>query len=62
MVLALFTGALVYKVGIFEGLILAMAVHVAMYLYMVYTQVEKQPVELIISNYLGSLKRVSPVE
>lgn len=42
MVLALLTGALVYKVGIFEGLLIAMAVHGLIH-YMVYTKVDKQP-------------------
>lgn len=57
MVLALFTGALVYKVGIFEGLLIAMAVHGLIH-YMVYTQVDKQPLKVMVSNYLANLKRV----
>jgi MFS superfamily sulfate permease-like transporter len=58
VILAVLTGALVYKVGIFEGLLVAMAVHGAVH-YLVYTQVEKQPAKVVVSNYFASLKKIS---
>lgn len=57
MVLAILTGALVYKVGIFEGLLIAMAVHGAVH-YLVYTQINKQPAKEVISNYFIGLKNI----
>ncbi len=57
MVLAILTGALVYKVGIFEGLLIAMAVHGAVH-YLVYTQINKQPAKEVISNYFIGLKKI----
>lgn len=57
MVLAILTGALVYKVGIFEGLLIAMAVHGAVH-YLVYTQINKQPTKEVISNYFIGLKKI----
>jgi MFS superfamily sulfate permease-like transporter len=58
MILAILTGALVYKVGIFEGLLLAMALHAAIH-YLLYTQVEKQPTKVIVNNYFANLKKLS---
>jgi MFS superfamily sulfate permease-like transporter len=58
MVLAILTGALVYKVGIFEGLLLAMAIHAAIH-YLLYTQVDKQPTKVIVNNYFANLKKLS---
>ena len=58
MVLAILTGGLVYKVGIFEGLLVAMALHAAVH-YLVYTQVDKQQPKVVVSNYLANLKKVS---
>ena len=58
MVLAILTGALVYKVGIFEGLLLAMAIHAAIH-YLLYTQVDKQPTKVIVDNYFANLKKLS---
>ena len=58
MILAVLTGMLVYKVGIFEGLLVAMTVHAAVH-YLVYTQGEKQPARLVVRNYLESLKKVN---
>ena len=60
MALAILTGALVYKVGIFEGLIAAMAIHAAIH-YLLYTQVDKQPAKVVVSNYLENLKKVSVI-
>jgi len=60
MVLAILTGALVYKIGIFEGLLVAMAVHGVVH-YLFYTQVHKQPVRVVVRNYVESLKQVSSV-
>lgn len=57
MVLAILTGALVYKIGIFEGLLVAMAIHAAIH-YLVYTRVEKKPAKVVVSNYLANLKKV----
>jgi MFS superfamily sulfate permease-like transporter len=58
MVLAILTGALVYKVGIFEGLLIAMAVHGAVH-YLVDTQVNKVPAKEVVSNYVTTLKKIS---
>ncbi len=58
MALAILTGALVYKVGIFEGLLAAMAIHAVIH-YLVYTQVDKQPAKVVVGNYLANLKKVS---
>jgi hypothetical protein len=60
MALAILTRALVYKVGIFEGLVAAMAIHAAIH-YLVYTQVDKQPAKVVVSNYLANLKRVRAI-
>jgi MFS superfamily sulfate permease-like transporter len=58
MILAILTGALVYKVGIFEGLLLAMAIHAAIH-YLLYAQVDKQPTKVIVNNYFANLKKLS---
>ena len=58
MVLAVLTGGLVYKVGIFEGLLVAMVIYAAVH-YLVYTQAEKQPPKVVVRNYFESLKKVS---
>jgi len=58
MALAILTGALVYKVGIFEGLLAAMSIHALIH-YLLYTQVDKQPARVVVSNYLAKLKKVS---
>ena len=47
-----------YKVGIFEGLLLAMAIHAAIH-YLLYTQVDKQPTKVIVNNYFANLKKLS---
>jgi hypothetical protein len=58
MALAILTGALVYKVGIFEGLLVAMAIHATIH-YLLYTQIDKQPAKVVIRNYLADFKKVS---
>lgn len=60
LVLAILTGALVYKVVIFEGLLVGMAIHGTVH-YLVYTQVEKQSVKLVVGNYFANLKKVGTV-
>jgi hypothetical protein len=51
MILATVCGLLVYKVGIFEGLLIAMAVH-GLINYIVFSQADKVPSKLIIKKYL----------
>jgi MFS superfamily sulfate permease-like transporter len=51
MILATFCGLLVYKVGIFEGLLIAMAVH-GLINYVVFNQADKIPGKTIIKKYL----------
>ncbi len=58
LILALLCGGLVYKVGIFEGLLIAMAVHGLIH-FMVYTQNEKVPGRQVIRNYFENLKKDS---
>lgn len=56
LILALLTGGLVFKLGIFEGLLIAMGVHGLVH-YMFYAQVEKLSWKEMIQNYLTTLKR-----
>ncbi|MBX3306430.1 MAG: SulP family inorganic anion transporter [Nitrospira sp.] len=58
MILAILTGILVYKIGIFEGLLVAMAIHGIVH-YLVYTQVDKKPAKVVVSNYFSNLKKIS---
>lgn len=58
LVLAFLTGALVYKVGIFEGLLIAMAVHGAVH-YLVDSQTHKRPAKAILGDYMTSLRKLS---
>jgi hypothetical protein len=51
MILATVCGLLVYKVGIFEGLLIAMAVH-GLINYVVFSQADKIPGKVIIKKYL----------
>jgi MFS superfamily sulfate permease-like transporter len=51
MILATACGLLVYKVGIFEGLLIAMAVH-GLINYIVFSQADKVPGKVIIKKYL----------
>ena len=57
LMLAFLTGALVYKVGIFEGLLIAMAVHGAVH-YLVDAQVNKRPAKAIFGDYIASLRKI----
>jgi MFS superfamily sulfate permease-like transporter len=58
LILAILCGALVFKLGIFEGLLIAMAIHAAVH-YLVYTQVDKLPLKTIWGNYVGTLKKAN---
>lgn len=55
LTLAVITAALVFKVGIFEGLLAAMAIHGVIH-YMVYTKHEQTPGKEVIKRYFRSLK------
>jgi MFS superfamily sulfate permease-like transporter len=56
LILALLTGALVFKLGIFEGLLIAMGVHGLVH-YMFYAQVEKLSWREMAQNYVATLKK-----
>jgi MFS superfamily sulfate permease-like transporter len=56
MILAILCGLLVFRVGIFEGLLAAMAVHGIVH-YMVYTNLEQIPGRAIIKRYIDDLKK-----
>jgi MFS superfamily sulfate permease-like transporter len=58
LILATLCGALVYRVGIFEGLLIAMAIHGIIH-FMVYTQNEKMPGRDVIRKYFDNLKKDS---
>ena len=58
LMLALLCGGLVYKVGIFEGLLIAMAIHAIVH-YMVYTKHDNMPGRAVIKRYFDNLKRDS---
>ena len=58
VILALLTGALVYKVGIFEGLLVAMAVHGIVH-YLVDAQVNKRPLKAILDDYVVNLRKLT---
>lgn len=57
LILALLCGGLVYKLGIFEGLLIALVVHSVVH-YMVYTRNDKQSAKEVINNYFLNLKKV----
>lgn len=57
LVLAFLTGALVDKMGIFEGLLIAMAVHSAVH-YLVDSQMHKRPTKAILGDYMTSLRNL----
>lgn len=59
LILAFLCGGLVYKVGIFEGLLIAMAVHGIIH-YMVYYHADKLPHKFIIEKYFDGLKSGGP--
>lgn len=58
LMLALSCGGLVYKVGIFEGLLIAMAIHAIVH-YLVYTKHDNMPGRAVIKRYFDNLKRDS---
>ncbi|MEI2656388.1 MAG: SulP family inorganic anion transporter [Nitrosomonas sp.] len=58
LMLALLTASLVYKVGIFEGLLIAMAVHGIVH-FLVYTKHDNMPGKAVVKRYFDNLKRDS---
>ena len=58
MMLAILCGALVYKVGIFEGLLIAMALHGVVH-FAIYLTHEKMAAMQIVRRYIETLKRDS---
>jgi MFS superfamily sulfate permease-like transporter len=56
LILAILCGALVFKLGIFEGLLIAMGIHAIVH-YLVYTQVDKLSLKTIWGNYVSNLKK-----
>ncbi|MDO8895362.1 MAG: SulP family inorganic anion transporter [Nitrosomonas sp.] len=55
LMLACLTAGLVFQVGIFEGLLVAMAIHAIVH-FMIYTQHEHMPVKSVVKRYFDSLK------
>ena len=58
LMLALITAGLVYQVGIFEGLLVAMAAHGIIH-FMVYTKHDKMPGRSVVKRYFDHLKKDS---
>ncbi|MDH5479963.1 MAG: SulP family inorganic anion transporter [Nitrosomonas sp.] len=58
MMLAIATGLLVFELGIFEGLIIALVVHAIIH-YMVYTKHDNMPGKAVIKRYFENLKKDS---
>ncbi|MDP1559625.1 MAG: SulP family inorganic anion transporter, partial [Nitrosomonas sp.] len=58
LMLALICGGLVYQVGIFEGLLIAMAVHAIVH-FLVYTKHDQMPGRAVIKRYFDNLKKDS---
>ncbi len=58
MMLALLTGLLVFELGIFEGMMIALIVHAVIH-YMVYTKHDNMPGRDVIKRYFENLKRDS---
>lgn len=58
MMLALLTGMLVFQLGIFEGLMIALIIHAVIH-YMVYTKHDNMPGRDVIKRYFENLKRDS---
>ncbi|GJL70999.1 MAG: transporter [Nitrosomonas sp.] len=58
LMLAIITAGLVYKVGIFEGLLIAMAAHGLIH-FMVYTKHDKMPGRTVVKRYFDNLKKDS---
>lgn len=58
LMLAFLTAALVFQVGIFEGLLIAMALHAIVH-FLVYTKHDKMPGKSVIKRYVDNLKNDS---
>lgn len=58
MMLAILCGALVWKLGIFEGLLIAMSIHGLIH-FLVYLNHEKIPGKQIVKRYFDNLKKSS---
>lgn len=58
LMLAFLTAGLVYKVGIFEGLLIAMVVHGIVH-FMVYTKHDNMPGKSVVKRYFSNLKKDS---
>ncbi|HBV22110.1 MAG TPA: SulP family inorganic anion transporter [Nitrosomonas sp.] len=58
MMLAIATGLLVFELGIFEGLIIALVAHAVIH-YMVYTKHDNMPGRAVLKRYFENLKRDS---
>lgn len=58
LMLAILCGVLVFREGIFEGLLIAMAVHGIVH-YMVYANLEKMPGRVILKKYIENIKKNS---
>lgn len=56
MILAILCGLLVFRVGIFEGILAAMAIHGIVH-YMVYANLEQMPGREIVRRYIDDLKK-----
>ena len=55
LILAVVTAGLVFKVGIFEGLLVAMVIHGAIH-YLVYTNHDQMPGKDVVKRYLNNLR------
>ncbi len=58
LMLALLTAALVFQVGIFEGLLISMALHAIVH-FLVYTKHDKMPGRSVVKRYFDNLKNDS---
>lgn len=58
LMLAVICGGLVFQVGIFEGLLIAMGVHAIVH-YMIYTKHDNMPGKAVVKRYFENLKRDS---
>ena len=58
LMLAILCGALVFEVGIFEGLLIALAIHGLVH-YLVYNKNDNVPGGAIVKNYINNIKEKS---
>lgn len=58
LMLAILTGALVFEVGIFEGLLIAMAIHGVVH-YLVYNKNDQIPGKQVVKRYFDNIKEKS---